>query len=559
MGFVADAIGDIFGKVGNTLGFQGGANQFRSTAPVNAFHATGGQAPQPATVLGGARRSGQPLAFGGAGLGGAGGSGRGGIFGGAGPLQADGGGGGFASAIGGGMGSPVQDPGPYNAFNAVAPQNSFNAVAPQSGFQAQQANLQNTDFSGALQQSMFAQDPGMAVGQQQGDFANQLRAQIAGNGIPSLAQMQLQRALQQNQMQQAAAMGGVRGINPALASRLIGQQGAQMGQDTAAQAAMLRAQEQMNAQQMLGQALQAQRGQDILGQQATTGRIGTLGGLQQGQNALTLQNSMQTQGMNQATSMGNAQLAQGAQGMNLQAALANQQAGMGALGLNAGVAGQNASLAGDAQRLNAMAAMGNQQAALESQKINAGIYGQNANISTGAWGGLLGGVGSLLGMPSGKPMAEGGEVPSTFALDDPMSYIGIRSVPNIWDIITKKTTKPPVPPGGAQPYGADSFLTGDMLGGAAAFGGGGAVPGRAAVGGDSSRNDTVPIMASPGEVVLPRSVADDPEKSAAFVRALQRHERQKDPGGYGNVLAQVRQMQNRLKQLEAMCRGGRVR
>lgn len=56
---------------------------------------------------------------------------------------------------------------------------------------------------------------------------------------------------------------------------------------------------------------------------------------------------------------------------------------------------------------------------------------------------------------------------------------------------------------------------------------GGLIPGMPAVGGrvDTPANDSVPVMASPGEVVLPRSVtmADDaPERARAFVEAIRR-------------------------------------
>jgi hypothetical protein len=50
---------------------------------------------------------------------------------------------------------------------------------------------------------------------------------------------------------------------------------------------------------------------------------------------------------------------------------------------------------------------------------------------------------------------------------------------------------------------------------------GGAVPGAPKVFGDDSRNDTVPAMLSPGEIVIPRSHATSPEAAADFVRALQ--------------------------------------
>lgn len=47
---------------------------------------------------------------------------------------------------------------------------------------------------------------------------------------------------------------------------------------------------------------------------------------------------------------------------------------------------------------------------------------------------------------------------------------------------------------------------------------GGKVSGKAKVKGDSQKNDTVPAMLSPGEVVIPRTVVKDPKKVAAFIK-----------------------------------------
>jgi len=49
---------------------------------------------------------------------------------------------------------------------------------------------------------------------------------------------------------------------------------------------------------------------------------------------------------------------------------------------------------------------------------------------------------------------------------------------------------------------------------------GGHVPGRPEVRGDSAQNDKVPAMLSPGEIVVPRSAAKDPQKAAAFVKQV---------------------------------------
>lgn len=46
------------------------------------------------------------------------------------------------------------------------------------------------------------------------------------------------------------------------------------------------------------------------------------------------------------------------------------------------------------------------------------------------------------------------------------------------------------------------------------------VPGKAKVDGDSLKNDTVPALLSPGEIVVPRTAAKDPEKAAAFAKSV---------------------------------------
>lgn len=49
---------------------------------------------------------------------------------------------------------------------------------------------------------------------------------------------------------------------------------------------------------------------------------------------------------------------------------------------------------------------------------------------------------------------------------------------------------------------------------------GGRVPGKPNVFGDDERNDTVPAWLSPGEIVVPRTKSRDPDKAAAFARAV---------------------------------------
>jgi hypothetical protein len=79
--------------------------------------------------------------------------------------------------------------------------------------------------------------------------------------------------------------------------------------------------------------------------------------------------------------------------------------------------------------------------------------------------------------------------------------------------------------GGAAQMGA-AYLTGGASAAAKAAtkAKGGRIDGQPRVPGDHPANDTVPALLSPGEIVLPRTIAeaeDAPEKAAAFVRALQ--------------------------------------
>jgi hypothetical protein len=58
------------------------------------------------------------------------------------------------------------------------------------------------------------------------------------------------------------------------------------------------------------------------------------------------------------------------------------------------------------------------------------------------------------------------------------------------------------------------------MGGMTDYRSGGPIPGKAKVSGDSERNDTVPAMLSPGEIVVPRSKAQDPNMAAQFAHAI---------------------------------------
>jgi hypothetical protein len=122
------------------------------------------------------------------------------------------------------------------------------------------------------QTALAAQRQFQGVQQDQNQYIQGLQAQAAGNG-PSVAEQMLQRATQQNQQNNASAIASQRGMNPALASKLLLDQNAASQQTAAGQGAQMRAGEMLNAQGLLGQALATQGQQNL-------GALGTAGGLQ---------------------------------------------------------------------------------------------------------------------------------------------------------------------------------------------------------------------------------------------------------------------------------------
>jgi hypothetical protein len=191
--------------------------------------------------------------------------------------------------------------------------------------------FQNTNYTQALQQAMGGMqtpqfDPTMAnqtAGQQDALIAA-LNQQLTG-GAPSVAQQQLNQALNQNQASTASAIGSTRGMNPAAAARLILQTQAGQAQDAAGQGALLRANEIGNVQNALGSVLANKRASDIgqasnaaeiglQGLNTQTNRIGTLGNLQNTNNANVLQNKLGSAQINSGVAQQNAQTNKGIAG-----------------------------------------------------------------------------------------------------------------------------------------------------------------------------------------------------------------------------------------------------
>lgn len=80
------------------------------------------------------------------------------------------------------------------------------------------------------------------------------------------------------------------------------------------------------------------------------------------------------------------------------------------------------------------------------------------------------------------------------------------------------------------------------------------VPGKAKFKGDTRSNDTVPAMLSPGEIVLPRTVAqaeDAPEKAKDFVSAI-KSKRKPSPKDFVAALSRLEELEARLNAMEAL-------
>lgn len=294
------------------------------------------------------------------------------------------------------------------------------------------------------------------------------------------------------------------------------------------------------------------------------------------QQALASQLLAQTQGQGPGQQLINAQAG------NNQAAMAATQAGVRGASANPALIARNAAIQaqqGNAQNLNAQAALqlqsqgalAGQQAQMANQtlqgqsidqgalsslnQIGAGVAGQNAQTNQGIAGGLIGGLASGIG----KLFNQGGEV-SGYAGGG--QIMGIQNyggaIPTyggqpqplktaLAGMFSSGAPQVPTTTGQASPW----EMGGGMAGGpgdttglmaeapvmAASQGGkipfsqmlaGGNVPGKAPVKGDSKENDIVPTMLSPGEEVIPRSIAhgpNAPQKAAEFIRHLKKRKK----------------------------------
>lgn len=367
----------------------------------------------------------------------------------------------------GGAGMNYQATGPTQTMVNDSWTNSQTALTQQRQFLDQLAAQ-----GGILNQSnVFAQQQALA---------NQLGLMAQGQG-PNPAQAQFQQNANQIGAQAAGLIGSQKGMSPALQARLVAQQGAQAGQNAAGQAATLQAQQQIAATQ----ALQNQQ--------------------------------------NMMANVSGQQVAQQQQGIT---------------GYTQGALGQQGNVLGLQGSANA---------------ANAGVAGTVANNQGKVFGGVMQGVSGALGMAGGGQVpcyASGGGVGPQSSAGQyfkhfegaPVQAVGLQAMD--WGSSGKIK-----PPSGISPPGTESLMGGgagdDPLMPASGLGFGAApvlpaahgaliqgeqqansmkpIPGKAKVSGDSQKNDTQPAMLSPGEIIIPRSIAmheNAPEMAARFVAAI---------------------------------------
>jgi hypothetical protein len=325
---------------------------------------------------------------------------------------------------------------------------------------------QRAGFYDALAQ---AQGAGRAIAGQQQTLADMLAARARGEGT-SIAELQLQQALEANRRAAAGSLATTRGMNPAAAQRLLLQQQATLGQSAAGQAAILRAQEQLAAQQALGQQLTGMRG-------AETQMFSQAGQLGLGQEKLA------------------AELTEAEKNRQAEIQIANQRAEI------------------ERQR--------NQAASDEAQRESAASGWKTA-------GKIAGGIGAVVAAPftGGASLAA---LPLIAALADGGKVEAKKKMPKAKIVAAHAAAKKAMPAfkeqygeekGKAVAYAtmmkaakANKLAEGDL----------------AKL--DNKKNDVVPALLSEGEIVVPRSIVMSPKPAEAagkFVDALLANKKPKE-------------------------------
>lgn len=364
----------------------------------------------------------------------------------------------------------------------------------------QQGNIYNPE-----QLTELLQRQSQTYAQQQ-QLAQQLQAQAAGQG-PNPAQEQYKLNVQHDIANAQGMIASQRGVNPALATRMGSNTAAAQTGEAAGRSATLQAQQQIAAQQALA---------GLYGQE----QAGTLG-------------AQQLYGQSNTAAMQ----------ANVQTSLANQQAAEGMVGGIFGAIGgaMGAAHGGEIPRRYAggdevsappgggiMSAAGRDPNAPDTESSDMDKFNQMSKS-----GGPQSDLGKQLGGGDSSMPKVGGS--GATALSQGLTSVGKGLGKGITMINSMGSGMMGGGGGGGMGNAAGAGEgIGDVAGMIAAKGGqvpkkvknlktGGHVGGKASVAGDDYKNDTVPALVSPGEIVLPRSVtkSQDPiNNSAKFVAAI---------------------------------------
>lgn len=466
--------------------------------------------------------------------------------------------------------------------------NQASALNSQFGFNNQMAGLQGA----ANQQNVFNQGQQLAgqmngaggvsnlsgalasqqgLAAQQQATANQYQNIANGTG-PNPAQAALNQSTGQNIASQAALMAGQRGAgaNVGLMARQAAQQGASTQQQAVGQAATMQAQQQLAG--LSG--LQAQ--QQAIGQtNSNVSNIAAQQIAQQQAQQQALAGQAQAEVSQQQAGINAAQ--QAATNMTAQQ-MAQQQALAGQVNTVAGQqiaqtnAGAQSQLQQQAAQQQAAQAMNSNQVGMQTNinTANAGLASTQMQGQQGLLGGVLGGVGSALGLAKGgdvKHMANGGptnipmpassavpslvQAPQAVPPPGPSSSFGkfltgfgdtmqsqkqgspLQQGTNAFasGLVNKLKNKPMAPQSIGASAGDDVSNTANTTDMMAAMGGsakrhdyrsGGHVKAKndkekAVKSGDSYANDKIPALLSEHEIVIPRHITqgEDPVKGSA--------------------------------------------
>lgn len=331
--------------------------------------------------------------------------------------------------------------------------------------------------------------------QKQTDVYGQLQGVASGQG-PNPAQAMLNQATQANVANQAALMAGQRGAaaNPGLMARQAAQQGGNLQQQAVGQGATMQANQSLGA---LGQA-------GNMAENMAANQIGqtnsNVTAQQNEQNILQGANTANNQiqgGMAQTQMQGGQKIVGGL--MNSGAAMAGMLAGGGQIPQ---YAGGGAAFGPQSMFVQSMGATqpGNFQS-LGALGGNDPLTGAHAPVSktSDPMTGATNAVSDASGVPGGAMDAGIGNFGAALAAHGGQVDIMVSPGEKILN------------PGEARAVAAGKANPMAM---------GKQVPGKAAVSGDSYKNDNVHTKAEPGAVVIKRSMNKDADDAAAFVRGV---------------------------------------